>query len=232
MNLASLFKISYGLYVVSSRDGEKFNGQIANTAIQVCSEPPLIAVAINKKNFTHEYITKSGVFTVSVLSKETPLTFIGKFGFKSGRDINKFEGTNYKIGETGVLVVLDNTLAYFEAKVISQLDVITHTIFVGKVIAAEVLKDGEPMTYAYYHEVKRGLTPKTAPIYVAPTSEPKKEEKPKMAKYECTVCGYIYDPAAGDPDGKIPPVTPFEKLPDSWVCPVCGAQKSEFKRLD
>jgi rubredoxin len=82
------------------------------------------------------------------------------------------------------------------------------------------------MTYAYYHEVKRGATPKSAPSFV----DIKKEEKPAMDKYECTVCGYIYDPAVGDPDGKIPPGTPFEKIPDGWVCPVCGAAKSEFKK--
>src|ERR1035437_9945703 len=98
MNLAALYKIGYGVYVVCSKDGEKYNGQIANTVFQACSEPPTVAVTINKKNLTHEYISKSGVFTVSILSKETPMTFIGKFGFKSGRDINKFADTNYKIG--------------------------------------------------------------------------------------------------------------------------------------
>jgi len=90
-----------------------------------------------------------------------------------------------------------------------------------------VLKEGEPMTYAYYHEVKRGTTPKTAPHYV----EEKKEGDIKMAKYKCSVCGYIYDPAKGDPEGKIPPGTPFEKLPEDWTCPVCGAAKSEFEKM-
>jgi len=227
MNPTALFKISYGLYVISSRDGDKFNGQIANTAIQATSEPASISVTLNKKNLTHEYVGKSGLFSVSVLAQDTPLNFIGHFGFKSGRDTNKFEGVKYKIGETGVPVVTENCVAYFECKLVSQHDVGTHTIFVGQVVGAEVLKEGDPMTYAYYHQVKRGTTPKTAPSYV----EEKKEEKPVMAKYECTVCGYIYDPALGDPDGKIPPGTPFEKLPDNWTCPVCGAQKSDFKKL-
>jgi flavin reductase (DIM6/NTAB) family NADH-FMN oxidoreductase RutF/rubredoxin len=228
MNLKALFKISYGVYVVCSKDGNKINGQIANTVIQVSSEPPIIAVAINHNNLTHEYIKQSGVFTASILAQDTPLAFIGQFGFKSGRDINKFEGVNYKVGETGAPVVLDNTLAYLEARVKAQLDVGTHTIFIGEVVAAEVIKEGEPMTYAYYHEVKRGSTPKTAPSYV----DVKKEVKPVMAKYQCSVCGYIYDPELGDPDGKIPPGTPFEKLPDSWTCPVCGAAKSEFNKME
>ena len=93
---------------------------------------------------------------------------------------------------------------------------------------AEVLREGEPMTYAYYHQVKRGTTPKTAPSYI----EEKKEAKPKMAKYECTVCGYIYDPELGDPDGGVKPGTPFEEIPDDWVCPLCGAQKSDFTKQE
>ncbi len=228
MNLQALYKIGYGVYIVCSKNGEKINGQIANTVFQVCSEPPMVAVAINKKNLTHEYIKKSGVLTASIISQETPLNFIGQFGFKSGRDINKFEGVNYRTGETGAPIVLDNTLAYLEAKAVNSADVGTHTLFIGEVVAAEVLKEGEPMTYAYYHIVKRGSTPKTAPHYI---DVKKEEEKPKMSKYECGVCGYIYDPALGDPDGKIPPGTPFEKLPDDWTCPVCGAAKSEFKKV-
>jgi len=228
MNLTALFKISYGVYIVAAHNGSgKINGQIANTAIQTTSEPPAVSVTINKKNLTHDYIARSGVFTVSVLAQDAPLNFIGQFGFKSGRDINKFEGVGYKTGETGAPVVTDNTVAYYECKVISRHDVGTHTIFVGQVVAAEVLKDGEPMTYAYYHQVKRGTTPKSAPSYV----EVKKEEKPLMAKYECTVCGYIYDPALGDPDSKIAPGTAFESLPDNWTCPVCGATKADFKKI-
>ncbi len=123
--------------------------------------------------------------------------------------------------------MLDNTLAYFEARVIGQLDAGTHTIFIGELVSCDVVKEGEPMTYAYYHEIKRGTTPKSAPSYV----EAKEEVKQVMDKYECTVCGWIYDPALGDPDGKIPPGVPFDKLPDDWICPVCGAGKSEFKKI-
>jgi flavin reductase (DIM6/NTAB) family NADH-FMN oxidoreductase RutF/rubredoxin len=228
MNLKALYKLGYGLYVVTSRKDGRFNGQIANTVFQVCSEPPVIAVAINRQNLTHEFIKDSGVFTASILSQDTPLSFIGHFGFKSGRDIDKFEGINYKMGETQAPVVTDNALAYLEARVTEQLDVGTHTIFVGELVGAEVLREGEPMTYAYYHQVKRGTTPKTAPSYI----EREKEAAPKMAKYQCTVCGYIYDPELGDPDGGIAPGTPFEKIPDDWQCPVCGAAKTEFEKIE
>src|SRR4030066_1344004 len=99
MNPKALQKLGYGLYVVCSRNEDKFNGQIANTVFQVCSEPPIIAVAINRQNLTHDYIMESKVFTVSVLAQDTPLNFIGGFGFKAGRGGDKFEGGNYKLGE-------------------------------------------------------------------------------------------------------------------------------------
>ena len=166
MNLKALHKISYGLYVVTSRKGDNFNGQIANTIFQITSEPATIAASINKQNFTHEFIRESSVFVVSVLSKNTPLKFIGHFGFKSGRDIDKFKGTNYKVGRTGAPIVLDHAVAYLEAEVIKEVDAGTHTIFIGKVVDAEILTNEEPMTYAYYHLIKRGVTPKAAPTYI------------------------------------------------------------------
>ncbi len=228
MELKALYKLGYGLYVVCSKKDGKLNGQIANTVFQVCSEPPTIAVALNKQNLTNEFVSASKVFTVSILSQDTPLSFIGDFGFKSGREVDKLKGINYKLGETGAPIVLDNTVAYLEAKVINQIDVGTHTIFIGEIVGADVVKEGEPMTYAYYHLVKRGSTPKTAPSYI----EEKKEAAPKMAKYKCTVCGYVYDPELGDPDGGIKPGTSFEKLRDDWVCPVCGASKGQFEKIE
>jgi len=163
MNLKALYQLGYGLYVVCSKKGNQFNGQIANTIFQVCSEPPVIAVAINRQNLTHEFIVESKVFTASILSQGAPLGYIGNFGFKSGRQADKFQGVQYKVGETTVPVVLDHTLAYLEAKVINQMEVGTHSIFLGEIVAADVVKLGEPMTYAYYHHVKRGTTPKSAP---------------------------------------------------------------------
>ncbi len=227
MDNKALYKLGYGMYVIGARKGDKLNAQIANTVFQITSEPPTVAVSINKQNLTHEFINESKAFSASVLCQSTPLAFIGHFGFKSGRDIDKLKGINYKTGETQSPVVLDHAVAYLEARVIKEVDVGTHTIFIGEVVNAEVLTDETCMTYDYYHQVKRGTTPKTAPSYI----EEKKEATSKMAKYECSVCGYIYDPAKGDPDGNIPPGTPFEKLPDDWVCPVCGASKSEFNKL-
>jgi flavin reductase (DIM6/NTAB) family NADH-FMN oxidoreductase RutF len=166
MDLKALNKLGYGLYIVTSIKGERLNGQTANAVFQITSEPPAIAISINKSNLTHEFITKSKVLGVSVLSKETPLSFIGKFGFKSGRDIDKLSGTGYKIGESGAPLVTDNALALLEARVNKEVDVGTHTIFIGEVVGAEVIREGEPMTYAYYHQVKRGTTPKTAPVHI------------------------------------------------------------------
>ncbi len=226
MDKKAFYKLSYGLYVVSSMKDGRFNGQIANTAIQVTSEPPTVAVSINKQNLTHEYIEASGKFTVSVISQSTPMPFIGNFGFKCGRDINKFEAVNFRLGETGVPIVLDNTIAYIEAEVINQMDCGSHTIFVGQVRDCNVLKENEePMTYAYYQEVKRGKAPKTAPTY---QEVPKKAEK--IDKYTCSVCGYTYDPEKGDPESGIKPGTKFEDLPADWTCPVCGADKSKFEK--
>ena len=227
MNPKALYQISYGLYVVSSRKSDKFNGQIANTVFQITSEPPTIAVSINKQNLTHQFIKESQKFAVSVLSKDTPMKFIGHFGFRSGREIDKFEDVNYKIGDNDIPIVLDNAIAYLVAEVIKEVDVGTHTIFMGKVVEAEILKNEEPMTYAYYHEVKQGKAPKTAPTYI---KEETKEEVENMVKYRCKVCGYVYDPEKGDPESGIKPGTPFEELPEDWVCPICGAGKEEFEK--
>lgn len=228
MNPKALQKLGYGLYVVCSRKEGKFNGQIANTLFQVCSEPPIIAVAINRQNLTHEFISQSKVFTGSILSQDTPLNYIGHFGFKSGRQLDKFIGIQYKIGVSQTPVVLDHSLAYLEARVINQVEIGTHTIFLGEILAGDVVKEGDPMSYAYYHQVKRGTTPKSAPSYI---QEPQKELSSSV-KYKCNVCGYIYDPEKGDPDGGIAPGTPFDSIPSSWVCPVCGASKDMFEKIE
>lgn len=235
MDLKVLYNISYGIYIVSSKKEDQINGQIANTVFQITAEPATIAVSINKKNFTHDFITQSKVFAVSVLEQEVDMKFIGRFGFKSGRDEDKFEGINYKIGVTGSPIIMENTIAYLEAEVIQAIDVGTHTLFVGKVVEAENIKKAKPLTYDYYHQIKKGISPKTAPTYIADNKKienhKKRKESEKMAKYECSVCGYIYDPEKGDPESGVNPGTPFENLPDDWVCPICGAGKDEFEEL-
>jgi flavin reductase (DIM6/NTAB) family NADH-FMN oxidoreductase RutF/rubredoxin len=220
-------KISYGVYIVTSREGDRINGQAANGVMQVCSRPPTIAIAINKENLTHAFIQKSGVFAISILAQDAPLSLIGRFGFKSGKEVDKFEGGTHRLGKNGCPIIAEHTVGYLEGKVTRQLDAGTHTIFMGEILEGELLDDGKPMTYAYYHEVRRGTTPETAPTYIE-TKKEKKEGK-TMKKYKCTVCGYIYDPEAGDPDGGIAPGTPFEDIPDDWVCPVCGASKDQFE---
>ncbi|HUT83071.1 MAG TPA: flavin reductase [Thermodesulfobacteriota bacterium] len=224
MDPKSFFKISYGVYIISSKRGGRFNGQVANAMMQVTSDPPQIALALNKNNLTHEFIKDSGVFTLSILSQDAPLNLIGGFGFKSGRDVDKFADTPYRLGRNGCPYLAENALCYLEGKIVKDVDVGTHTIFVAVITDAEVLREGEPMTYAYYHQTKRGTTPKTAPTYV----EIKKEER-AMKKYTCKVCGYEYDPSQGDPEAGVAPNTPFEKLPADWVCPVCGAGKDQFE---
>ena len=167
MDAKALHKLGYGLYVVASHDGDKLNGQIANTVFQITSEPPTVVVSINHQNLTHEYISTSGAFSVSVLTQDAPLPYIGGFGFKSGRDTDKTEGKNYRLGVTGSPIFLDNANAYIEAEVINSVDVGTHTIFIGKVVDADILNDATGMTYEHYFQVKRGTTPKTAPSYIA-----------------------------------------------------------------
>lgn len=230
MDPKCLHKLSYGMYIISSRQGDKFNGQIANTVFQITSEPPTIAVSINKQNLTHEYITASKAFTVSILSQEAPMSLIGSFGFRSGREIDKFGELSYQVGHSGVPVVKDFTVGYLEGDVIQEVDVSTHTIFIARVTEAVITGDQEPMTYAYYHLVKRGSAPKTAPTYIKEDVKEAKKTMSKMAKYVCSVCGYVYDPAEGDPDGGIKPGTPFEEIPEDWVCPTCGVGKDQFEK--
>ena len=234
MDSKALFSLTNGMYIVCSKNGDKFNGQVADVVFQASADPATIVACINKKNLTHDYIVASRVFSVSVLSEQTPLELIGHFGFKSGRDFNKFTNSKYShhIGVTGVPVITDNVIAYMEAELVNQVDVNTHTLFIGRIVAAEVLSDALPMTYSHYHSGKKGVTPPNAPTYVKEDKSviSQKEDK-TMKKYRCTVCGYIYDPEKGDPDSNVAPGTPFEKIPDTWVCPVCGVDKSMFEEI-
>ncbi len=223
-----LHNISYGMYVVSSARDGRFNGQIANTVFQITSEPVKIAISINKDNLTHEFIEASSLFTVSILAEDTPLAFIGRFGFRSGRKEDKFKGVEFKTLPSGCPVVTENALSYLEAKVTGRLDCGTHTVFLGQMTGSGIIRPGRPMTYGYYHEVKRGTTPAAAPTFIRGETPIPQKGGNDMQKYRCVVCNYIYDPALGDPDNGVKPGTPFEKLPDSWVCPVCGADKSQF----
>ncbi len=230
VDLESLFTLSYGLYILSSRKGERVNGQISNTVMQITATPPQFAIAVNKVALTHDFIESSGVFAVTVLGESAPMKLIGLFGFKSGRDVDKFAEVGCSTGVTGCPIVREHALACVEAKVTCTLECGTHTVFVGEVVDAKRTAEGRPMTYAYYREVLRGKTPPTAPTYraAATTMKQKNEGGSRVKKYVCDVCGYVYDPEKGDPESGVEAGIAFEDLPDDWVCPVCGVAKDQF----
>lgn len=229
MDLNLLHNISYGMYIVCANKGDALNGQIVNTLFQITSSPVTVAVSINKNNLTHEYIRSSKRFSASILLEETPLAFIGTFGFKSGRDVDKLKETRFRKLASGVPVVLDYCLGYLEARVKCEFDCATHTVFLGEMQEAQMFKSGRPMTYDYYHQVKRGTTPAAAPTYIQSEDKPRASS---MRRYRCTVCNYIYDPEMGDPDSGIAPGIVFEQIPGDWRCPVCGVSKDKFVPLD
>jgi flavin reductase (DIM6/NTAB) family NADH-FMN oxidoreductase RutF/rubredoxin len=233
MNYEAFFKISYGLYIISSGyDGQK-NGYIANTAFQVTAEPAQIAISCNKDNYTCPLIENGGIFSISVLDQNTKSDTIGLFGYKSGKKVNKFDKIQYITSNQGTPIVIEDCIAWFDCKVKQSVDVGTHIIFVGEILENNLLNEhATPLTYEYYRQVKKGTAPKNAPTYIDKdkiTPPPSTSQSSKHKKYRCITCGYIYDPAIGDPKHDIAPGTPFEDLPDTWVCPTCNSPKSAFE---
>ena len=165
IELQSLFKIQYGMYVISSVDGNKLNGQIATTVMQVTNEPVKLTACLSKDTLTHDMIMKSRVFGISVLDTKTTINLIGCFGFHSGRDYDKFEHVPYTIGATGCPLLKKNTLANIEVRVTEVVDIQTHTLFIGDVVTASEVAFGSAMTYEYYHKELKGRSPKNAPTY-------------------------------------------------------------------
>ncbi len=165
MDSRAFHKLSYGMYVVASGPEGECNAQIANTVFQITSEPPRMGISINKQNYTHEFFLKSGVFSVSVITEEADMVFIGRFGFRCGREYPKMQGIATMIGTTGVPIITENVCAYLEGRIVGSLDCGTHTLFLGEVVDSGILSDATPMTYAHYHLVKKGRSPKTAPTY-------------------------------------------------------------------
>ena len=209
MNTNAFRKLSYGVYIVSTWDNGRPTGCTANSAMQITSDPATIAVSINHNNYTNKCIAESGRFAVSILSEQSDPSIIGTFGFQSGKDVNKFDAVDFEI--RGNMPVVKDACAFLCCEVIDKMETDTHTVFLGKVLDADQLSDQEPMTYAYYHKVVKGKSPKNAPTYL-----PEKDASPKSA-WVCGVCGYVYD---GE--------TPFEELPDDYTCPVCRQPKSVF----
>ena len=211
MNKNAFRQLSYGVYVVSTWDNGRPTGCTANSAMQITSEPATIAVSINHDNYTNKCIQESGRFAISILGENSAPSTIGVFGFKSGRDNNKFDEVEMAV--KGYMPVIADACAYITCEVVDKMETSTHTVFLGKVLDADMLKEDAPMTYAYYHNVIKGKSPKNAPTYIAEEVA----EAPVNEKYVCSVCGYEYD-------GEVP----FEELPEDYKCPVCKQPKSVF----
>ncbi len=210
-----LTSLSYGMFAVGVRGDERPNACIVNTVMQISSWPMTIAVSINHSNYTNECIKKTGEFTVSVLSENTSGSAIGALGYNSGRDTDKLSNVRYKMLKEGMPVIQENICCWFMCKVVNTVETVTHTIFIAEPVAGSEKIKGKPMTYNYYRNVIKGKSPKFAPTYI-------EEKQDQVEKYVCTICKYEY----GDP------LLPFDELPDSWVCPICGAPKSVFRKQD
>jgi flavin reductase (DIM6/NTAB) family NADH-FMN oxidoreductase RutF/rubredoxin len=224
INFEALFKISYGLFIVSSGDKNGGNGYISNTIFQVTAEPPKFAACCSKNNFTADFIKKCGAFAVSVLHQETSPEIFGRFGYKSGREIDKMKGMSLKYGETGVPIVLNDCIAFLECKVLQTIDVGTHFIFIGELVQSEIIDNKkEPITYNYYRQVKKGVAPKNAPTYIDKSKYEKRISEIPAKKFKCSTCGYIYDESTEN--------IKFSDLPNDWICPVCGTPKSDFNEI-
>lgn len=203
MDNKALFKLSYGVFVLSSKSGDKVNACITNTCIQVANDPVRIAISVLNTNLTCDYIKDSGVFSVSVLDKTCIFDTIKHFGMQSGRDVNKFEGVKLPIDLNGIPYLPWSTNSVLSAKVLESIDLGTHTLFIAEVEDMKVLSDNEPLTYADYH---KDIKPKPQKI----------DEKKKIVGWKCKICGFVYE---------------GEKLPEDFVCPLCGHSADDFEPI-
>ena len=209
MDMKALWKLSYGMYAIGTLDEARPTGCIVNTVVQITSENPVIAVSMNKNNYTYDCIKKTGKFSVSILSEKTSQNVIAKLGFSSGRDTDKFDSSIFSWEYMdGLPVVNENSVAQITAEVIEMCEMETHFVILARVLDAKSKSDYDPMTYKYYHEVIKGKAPKNAPTYQEP-------EKTEESVWACSVCGYIYE---GD----------LTKEADDFTCPICKQPKSVF----
>jgi len=203
-NDKAMYALSYGLFVLTARQGEKDNGCIINTAMQVTTDPNRLIITVNKANFTHDMIAQTGAFDLSVLSEQAPFSIFQRFGFQSGRDADKFAGfAGAERGEDGILRVTEGTNAWISCKVVSAVDLGTHTLFLADVVDGDVISAVPSATYGYY---QAHIKPKPQ-AGAAPAGK---------KRWICTVCGYIYE---GD------------ELPADYICPVCKHPASDFERM-
>ncbi len=214
-----IFKnISYGMYFVSSMFDGEMSGCVINTLCQITSNNPIISISLNKNNYTSEVIKKSRKFAVSIISVDTKKEVIGKFGYKSTRDLNKFEDSKHDV-ILDVPVVLEDICGYIISEVIEIVDCGSHDVILARVIDAKMIANNEAMTYKYYQENLKGVSPRNAPTYVEEVDNISND----ASKYRCRLCGFIYD----DSKEKVK----FEELLDDWRCPLCGASKSMFEKI-
>ena len=177
MDTNALFKIVYGLYVLSANDGEKDNACIINTVMQVTSNPCQISIAVNKQNYTNQMKKKTKKFNISVLSENTKFEIFKHFGFQSGANVNKFEHFNdVKRSPNGLYYITKDTNAYFSAYVKQEIDLGTHNLYVAQLVASEILSQVPTVTYDYY---QKNIKPKP--------------EQTKKSGWRCKICGYIYE---------------------------------------
>ena len=215
--------LSYGMYVIGTRFDDKDYGCVANTFAQVTSSPLQVSVALNKENATTAAVRQAGRFTASCLSEQADMQLIGTFGFHTSTELDKFAQHASARDESGLPYVAEQCCAWFSAKVVSELDLGTHVLFVGEVEECATIADAAaPMTYAFYHQVKGGKTPPKASSYLgeeqpaAAPAESSAAEQPKVA-WRCTICGHMEY---------------VDELPDDFVCPVCGVGKEFFERVE
>lgn len=208
MNQAALFKLTYGLFVITAHDeaNQKDNGCIINTAMQVTDTPNRIVFGLNKANYTHDLIQREGIFNLSILSEEASFDLIRRFGFQSGRNVNKFEGfSDFRKAENGVPVITQGTNAYVCCRVKETYDIGTHTLFLSDITDMEVLNDVPSASYAYYHARIKPQPPGT-----------QKSGRTKTV-WRCRICGYIYD---------------GEDLPADFICPICRHGAADFEKVE
>ena len=205
MNKKAMYKITYGLFVLTAYEEGKKNGCIINTAIQVTSEPNCISIAVNKANYTHDMIMHTKKFTVSVISQAATFDLFKRFGFQSGRTAEKFAGfSGYKEGENGCCIVTEGTNAYICGQVEQTIDLGTHTLFIARVTDMDILSDEPSASYEYYQS---NIKPK--PEAVGKTEDGK-------TVWRCRICGYEY---VG------------EELPEDFICPICKHPASDFEKV-
>ena len=217
MDLQALNNLSYGMYIVTTRKESKNVGCLINSAMQITSKNPIIAISLNKENYTNEVLKETRECALSILSEKTNPEVISKFGFLSSSETNKFENRNYKDIDN-LPVILEDICAYIIGEVIRVIDAETHDIFLIRVKQTEKVSEESPMTYKYYRERLKGNSPKKAPTY-----QEEKVENQAANRYQCSVCGYIYDDSKEE--------VKFEDLPEDWTCPLCGVGKDKCVKL-